>query len=530
MSFKNHHYLIALIILLCASCKNSNKNLAESASLEEVTIPTLQNKPIDTINAKAILIGKTDAPYNFKYFNLLVHTGLFNEVSNIQQENHGDSLYVEIQKLSKPQIIDLIAFEEGGLPPLFSRFFITPGDSIFMEIKNHKISFSGKNAAHYNFFQQLEETATGNWGVFKGDFDQYKNDNTKFYNQKKKILENYIKAHPEVSKDFKQQTYAALKYEYLLHLISPRDHQLSNGTYQGSDLDEVINKMQFDGEVAMFDAKEYFDTINFEDDFNRPELLYNDCFKRTLPKYIHSVFANAEVPGYSIDNFINERDFIKNNLDNDLESFAIARLIYNYHEAGLAFGQKGKTLIEELINDYREEFSKNEDYVSKINEIIFDLNSMDFKLSEELLDEKLINLKGDSIKLKDIFKNDPSKFKLIDNWASWCAPCIAEMQKSDEYNPMLKENDISTVYISVDEDLEKWEETVNQLDSYTNKEQHYRFADFKKSNLARVFLQLGKTKNRYSIPKYTVIKNDSIILSTNSPRPSNQEEFITLLD
>ena len=195
-----------------------------------------------------------------------------------------------------------------------------------MEIEDHKIRFSGKNAAHYNFFQQLEETATGNWGVFKGDFDQYKNDNTKFYNQKKKILENYIKAHPEVSKDFKQQTYAALKYEYLLHLISPRDHQLSNGTYQGSDLDEVINKMQFDGEVAMFDAKEYFDTINFEDDFNRPELLYNDCFKRTLPKYIHSVFANAEVPGYSIDNFINERDFIKSNLDNDLESFAIARL------------------------------------------------------------------------------------------------------------------------------------------------------------------------------------------------------------
>ena len=104
------------------------------------------------------------------------------------------------------------------------------------------------------------------------------------------------------------------------------------------------------------------------------------------------------------------------------------------------------------------------------------------------------------------------------------------MQKSDEYNPMLKENDISTVYISVDEDLEKWEETVNQLDSYTNKEQHYRFADFKKSNLARVFLQLGKTKNRYSIPKYTVIKNDSIILSTNSPRPSKQEEFLSLLD
>ena len=104
------------------------------------------------------------------------------------------------------------------------------------------------------------------------------------------------------------------------------------------------------------------------------------------------------------------------------------------------------------------------------------------------------------------------------------------MQKSDKYNPMLKENDISTVYISVDEDLEKWEETVNQLENYTNKEQHYRFADFKKSNLARVFLQLGKTKYRYSIPKYTVIKNDSIILSTNSPQPSKQEEFISLLD
>ncbi|MFC6857824.1 TlpA family protein disulfide reductase [Zunongwangia atlantica] len=530
MSFKKYHYLIALIIFISISCKNSDKNLAESASVEEEPIPTLQYTPIDTINAKAILIGKTDSPYNFKYFNLLVHTGLSNEISNIEKENHGDSLYVEIQKLDKPQIIDLIAFEEGGLPPLFSRFYITPGDRIFMEIKNHKIRFSGENAAHYNFFQELNDPLHEKWGIFEGNFDQYKNDNTKFYNQKKKILENYTKAHPEVSEDFKQQTYAALKYEYLFHLITPRDHQLSNGTYQGSELDQVINKMQFDGEIAMFDAQEYFDTINFEDDFNRPELIYNDYFKRSLSKYIHSVFANAEVPGYSIDNFINERDFIKSNLDNELENFAIAKLIYNYHEAGLAFGQKGKALIEDLINDYREDFSKKEDYVSKVNEIIFDLNSMDFKFNAELLDEKLINIKGDSIKLRDIFKNDPSKFKLIDNWASWCGPCIAEMQKSDEYNPMLKENDISSVYISVDEDLEKWEETVNQLENYTNKEQHYRFADFKKSNLARVFLQLGKTKYRYSIPKYTVIKNDSIILSTNSPQPSKQEEFISLLD
>ncbi|WBL22568.1 hypothetical protein [Zunongwangia sp. HRR-M8] len=347
MSFKNYHYLIVLIIVFSTSCKNSDKNLTESATVEEETIPTLQYKPIDTTNAKAILIGKTDAPYNFNYFNLLVHTGLFNEVSNIKKENLGDSLYVEFQKLNKPQIIDLIAFEEGDLPPLFTRFHITPGDSIFMEIKNHKISFSGKNAAHYNFFQQLKETATGNWGVFKGNFDQYKTDNSKFYNEKKKILEEYIKAHPEVSEGFKEQTYATLKYEYLFHLIYPRDHQDKAGNYQGSDLDEVINKMQFGGEISMFDAQKYFDTINFEDNFNRPELLYNDYFKRSLPKYIHSVFANAEVSGYSIDNFINERDFIKNKLDDDLERFAIAKLIYNYHEAGLAFGQKGKTLIED---------------------------------------------------------------------------------------------------------------------------------------------------------------------------------------
>ena len=48
------------------------------------------------------------------------------------------------------------------------------------------------------------------------------------------------------------------------------------------------------------------------------------------------------------------------------------------------------------------------------------------------MDFELPNAKGESVSLKSVIENPNNRYLLLDFWASWCGPCMAEM-------PYLKE-------------------------------------------------------------------------------------------
>src|SRR5690606_13575941 len=119
------------------------------------------------------------------------------------------------------------------------------------------------------------------------------------------------------------------------------------------------------------------------------------------------------------------------------------------------------------------------------------------------------NHKGGKTKLSD-FKG---KYVYIDNWATWCGPCRAEIPHLKKVEEKFHAKNIEFVSISVDvkKDYEKWKKFVAE------------------KNLGGVQLIADKdwksdfilAYNINSIPRFLLIGPDGTIIDSNARRPSD---------
>jgi thiol-disulfide isomerase/thioredoxin len=61
----------------------------------------------------------------------------------------------------------------------------------------------------------------------------------------------------------------------------------------------------------------------------------------------------------------------------------------------------------------------------------------------------------DAAGIKGLAKNDTNKLRVINVWATWCAPCVAELPDFVEMNRMYRKRDFEMITISMDEDDRK---------------------------------------------------------------------------
>jgi len=68
------------------------------------------------------------------------------------------------------------------------------------------------------------------------------------------------------------------------------------------------------------------------------------------------------------------------------------------------------------------------------------------------LDEEPVTLsKVDTTALRELRKNTSGKFRLINFWATWCAPCVAEFDEFVTVNRMYRHRDFEVVTVSVNQ-------------------------------------------------------------------------------
>lgn len=70
---------------------------------------------------------------------------------------------------------------------------------------------------------------------------------------------------------------------------------------------------------------------------------------------------------------------------------------------------------------------------------------------DKLAAEPVTLAKADVATLTNLRKNDSGKFRLINFWATWCAPCVAEFDGFVEVNRMYRHRDFEFVTVSVNQ-------------------------------------------------------------------------------
>lgn len=502
--YNKFHLFSLLIISFIVSCNSQKGSKNKLKTIDKLVVES-QSLPI-------VVIGVTDDLKAFKFFNWSNMSYLFGKNHKIETRKiTRDSLYLRLDSIKQFGIMTITAF--GDSATYVNKVFVTPGDSLFLRIKNKKLRFMGRNAAMYNFFINMD-TLNLKKPIYKGNVEDYKAKCEALLNRRNKYLNKYLQKYSNLPAEFKKTVVSDFKFEYFKNLIFLRQKNVG----RQKTIIQILSDGSYHNNETIIDLKDYFGDISLKD-FQRPELLNNSNFKLSFISYIHYYFANGDFKDYSPEKFEVEKQFILKNFKGKLQHFAIARLINDYN----TFSQTDNIFnLKTLISEYKHNFSEPS-YIKKIESIEKELNFIKIKLSHTVLNSKLLNLKGDTLLVKEVLKLSKSNFKVFDFWASWCVPCVNEIMIGHSKRKKLS-NKFSVTWInfSIDNDKEAWLKKSIDLAEYGSLKNQYLILNPNKSALVK-FLNVN------SIPRYVILDNKNVVINGNATRPSYENEFQKIL-
>jgi thiol-disulfide isomerase/thioredoxin len=114
------------------------------------------------------------------------------------------------------------------------------------------------------------------------------------------------------------------------------------------------------------------------------------------------------------------------------------------------------------------------------------------------------------------FKEITSKNKLtyVDFWASWCAPCRAEMPDSKKLRDEYASKGVNFVYISTDENAADWDKANKKIGLPDN--MSFLLPNPSENPLKKQF-------KITAIPRYMLIDKNGKVIDDDAPRPSDKE-------
>lgn len=398
--------------------------------------------------------------------------------------------------LAAPKLFRFYSFEPQTIPLIV---FIQPGDVVYYKLAaNNLLTFEGDNAGYYNFFSKVSDPSfyypkyEASEGIWK-----YRENVDLIYKKKLQALEEYRKV-TTVSDLYITRVKEVLYYEYLNCLVAkfriPTEAMRGNPTY----LEGIDFKL--------------LDRNDQEDNF---------YFYLALTNYLHfNAIINNSSEVNSKQKLEFQLNFIQSKLSGNTREYAFTKTLIEFEKH---LKSEDLDFLKKTLDIYLLQI-KEVKYKEALEQIKQKIAILGSKLPQEVLLATFIDLDGNSVTLEEILKTKGYRVKVIDFWASWCAPCISEIKSSYQFrNKISSKKNIEFLYFSIDEDQEKWKRKVTQLKEFGMDENQYLMT-VETSAVIRDYFAIT------SIPKYAILNTINETIIGAIPPPNDSGDFEKLID